>query len=154
MRAWQIGFALAVLALAAAYGMGVSGFPAETGYAGIGSRFFPSLVTGLLAVVGTALLWQSLSGGYRAFEDGEAGITPEWGAAAWVAGGILLHAALITRIGFVLSSTMLFVFAARGFGSARPLRDVIVGAVVTLPVFWLFTKMLDISLPKLINSWL
>jgi putative tricarboxylic transport membrane protein len=37
---------------------------------------------------------------------------------AWVSAGILLNAALITTIGFILSCALCFVFAVRGFKAA------------------------------------
>jgi putative tricarboxylic transport membrane protein len=154
MRYWQTGVGVGVLALAGIYAYGASTFPAETGYAGIGPRFFPGVVAALLALVGGLLLWQALSGGFRNFDDSEAGNHPALRGGLWVSAGIIANALLITKVGFVVAAMLLFVCVARGFGSTRPLRDAAYGALITLPVFWLFTKVLGVTLPKLINSWL
>ena len=154
IRKLQIGTGCVVLFIAAFYAYGATTFPAETGYAGIGPRFYPGVVAALLALVGSLLLFQSLSGGFRNFTDDEAGNKPHTARGVWVSAGIIAHALLITRIGFVMAAMILFVAAARGFGSTRPLRDAAYGAAITLPVFWLFTKALNVSLPSLINSWL
>jgi putative tricarboxylic transport membrane protein len=154
IRRWQVGTGVFVLVLAAVYAFGATTFPAETGYAGIGSRFYPGVIAALLALVGGLLLYQSLSGGFRFFSDDQAGNKPHVRGGLWVSAGIIAHALLITKIGFVLAAMILFVAAARGFGSTRWLRDAAYGALITLPVFWLFTKVLNVSLPSLVNSWL
>jgi hypothetical protein len=33
-------------------------------------------------------------------------------------------------------------------------RDVVIGIVLVLPVYWLFGQVLDVSLPKLFNRWI
>ena len=56
--------------------------------------------------------------------------------------------ALIGSIGFIAASSLLFFAAARGFGSTRPLRDVIVAVVLSGVVFAVFTQALGLSLPS------
>jgi len=153
-RAWQIGIACFVLAVAAVFGIGAAGLPAETGYSGIGPRFAPSIVGALLAIVGALLLVQALTGGFRGFADALAALSPDVRGALWVSAGVLLNAVLITRIGFVLAATVLFVCVARGFGSRRALRDAVIGFLLVLPVFWLFARVLDVNLPRLLSDWL
>ncbi len=153
-KVWQVGIACFVLALAAVFGLGVPGLPAETGYAGIGPRFAPATISIMLAVVGVLLLAQALTGGFRGFTDILATVPPDVRGALWVSAGVLLNAALITRVGFVLAATLLFVCVARGFGSTRPLRDAVIGFLLVLPVFWLFARVLDVNLPRLVGDWL
>ena len=50
--------------------------------------------------------------------------------------------------------SVLFAFAARGYGSRSPVRDLGIGVALTLPVFWLFTMGLGLSLPQLVNAWI
>ncbi len=153
-KIWQLGIAMVVLALGIAYGFGATAFPGETGYAGISARFFPGLISGFLIIVGGLLLWQALTGGFRNFTDKLVNAVADYRGGLWVSAGILLHALLITRIGFVLAATLLFVCAARGFGSTRWWRDAIFGFLLVLPVFWLFTMVLDVSLPQLASGWI
>ena len=153
-KAWQYGIALFVLGLGAVFGMGAMSFPSETGYAGIGARFVPTLVSAALLVTGALLLWQVATGGLRNFTDGLSDKVANYRGGLWVTAGVLLHALLITHIGFVLASTVLFVCVARGFGSRKWWMDALYGAVLVLPVFWLFTMVLEVSLPQLLNDWI
>ncbi len=153
-RYWQLGIAAFVLTLSAVFFVGMMQLPEETGYAGIGPRFMPTLVASFLALMGLLLLLQALTGGFRSFTDVIARVPPDLRGGLWVSAGILLMAALITRIGFVPAATLLFVCVARGFGSLRPGRDGLIGAALVLPVFWLFTLLLDVNLPRFFNDWL
>jgi putative tricarboxylic transport membrane protein len=58
---------------------------------------------------------------------------------------------LIHRAGFALAQAALFACVARGFGSARPARDLAIGLVLGLAVFLFFVKFLNVSLPA---GWL
>jgi putative tricarboxylic transport membrane protein len=81
-----------------------------------------------------------------------------------VSAGVLANAALITRIGFILSCTLCFVLAVRGLrysegrpagGAGRTGIDLLVGALIAAPVYWIFTKILSIGLPGLTaTGWL
>ena len=67
----------------------------------------------------------------------------------WVSAGPVANMALIGTLGFVLSSTLLMVCVARGYGSRRPVRDALIGSAVTLPMWALFEFLLGINLPLL-----
>ena len=153
-KRWQIGIAVFVLMLATVFAVGASQLQSDPGYAGIGAAFVPAVVSIFLGLVGALLMWQALTGGYRNFTDELIGVATDNRGALWVTAGILLMAALITKIGFVLAATLLFTFVARGFGSKTWLRDVITGLILVFPVFWLFTLVLDVNLPRLFNDWL
>ncbi len=150
----QLAIAIAFLALAAVFAIGASQLPSDGGYAGVGSSFVPWVVSAFLAIIGLLLAYQAVTTGFRSLDAGDAIGSADRRGALWVSAGILLMAALITRIGFVPGATILFVCAARGFGSVRPLRDIVIGAFISFPVFWLFTLVLDVNLPRLINDWL
>ena len=153
-KRWQVSIATFVLLLSVVFGVGASQMPSETGYAGIGAAFVPAVVTIFLAAVGGLLMWQAFTGGFHNFTDSVAGLVADNRGALWVTGGILLMALLITKAGFVVAATTLFVCVARGFGSKTALRDAITGAALVFPVFWLFTLVLDVNLPRLFNDWL
>lgn len=150
---WQVGIATFILMLSAVFGVGATQLPGDTGYAGIGSAFVPAVVALLLLLVGTLLMWQACTGGFRNFTDGVADLVTDHRGALWVTAGIMATAALITKLGFVIAATTLFVCVARGFGSKTWLRDAVTGALLVLPVFWLFTLVLDVNLPHLFNNW-
>jgi putative tricarboxylic transport membrane protein len=74
---------------------------------------------------------------------------------------LLVNAALITTIGFILSCTLCYVLAVQGLrraagqaaGQPRTLlADLVAGVVLSAPVFWTFTQFLAINLPGLTSS--
>jgi putative tricarboxylic transport membrane protein len=73
------------------------------------------------------------------------------GAFLWVSAGLFAQMLLIHRAGFALAQAALFAGVARGFGSARPARDLAIGLVLGLAVFLFFVKFLNVSLPA---GWL
>ena len=115
-------------------------------------------------VCGALLVWEARSGGFREMEPPSGAPQGDWIALAWVSAGVLGCAALITRIGFVFACALCFALAVRGLRSAegKPaggLRqtaiDAATGLVISAPVFWLFTKLLNINLPGLTGTgWL
>ncbi|MEF7615978.1 tripartite tricarboxylate transporter TctB family protein [Aquincola sp. MAHUQ-54] len=161
----QTFVAAGTLVVAALLAAGATQISAEAGYAGIGPNFVPWVVAAALAVCGAWLLWESLTGGFRQMDADEAGDTPAaaacWPGFAAVSAGILLNAALITTIGFILSCTLCFVLATRGYKASqgqpdlRPAtlaKDALVGLAISAPVYWLFTKLLAINLPGLTGT--
>jgi putative tricarboxylic transport membrane protein len=154
----------AVLLVGALLAWGALSIPSAAGYAGVGPNFLPWLVAVALVLCGAWLLWQALRGGYRDMAPPSGAAHGDWRALGWVAAGVLANAALITRIGFILSCTLCFALAVRGLRGAegRPaggLRqfavDVLTGAAIAAPVYWLFTKVLAINLPGLTGTgWL
>jgi len=147
-----------VVAVAVMLVIGALLLPADKGYSIIGAQAFPLAVAVLLGIVGSGLVWQGLTGGFRFLPGPEGYAIPisnrQWRGALWVSAGLLVNALLITRIGFVLSSTLLFVAAARGFGSNSVKRDFLLGLALTIPVYLGFTKGLGVPLPALIGGWL
>lgn len=122
---------------------------AETqGFSQVGPRLFPNIIGSGLSLCGAWLGWQALTGGWRNVPDDEGEHeAPEWMAFAIVSAGVILHMVLIGWAGFIIASTLLFVLVARGFGSKRPVRDVIVAAIVAILVYFLFTAGLGLNLP-------
>lgn len=145
-----------MVGLAAVLAVGAAQFPVDRGYAILGPQVFPYAVAAFVGVVGLLLSREALTGGFRRLPE-EAPRAPDaqrWGSSACVSGGVLAIAVLINFVGFVLAAAILFCAAARGFGSRRPLRDLAIGVALTLPVFWLFTLGLGLSLPPLVNAWI
>ncbi|MDO8717422.1 MAG: tripartite tricarboxylate transporter TctB family protein [Polaromonas sp.] len=150
--------------VAAVLAYGALSISSNAGYAGVGPNFLPWLVSAALLVCGVWLIWEARSGGFRDLEEPSGAATGDWTALAWVSAGVLGNAALITRIGFVLSCALCFVLAVRGLrisegraaGSVRQtLVDAATGMLIAAPVFWMFSKVLAINLPGLTSSgWL
>lgn len=139
--------ALGVLALAAFLLDGALRIRISPGYAHIGPRFFPFLVSAGLGACGVVLLVQALRSGGRAAAP-EPGAAPlNLGAVAIIAGALLVQIFLMERAGFVIASTVLFAGVAAAFGSRRHLRDAGIGLVLAFVVYWAFTQWLGLRLP-------
>ena len=160
----EAALAAGVLALGALLAFGALSISTEAGYGGVGPNFLPWVVSAALVVCGALLLWQALRGGFRERDEPSGAARGDWVALAWVSAGVLVTAALITRVGFVLACALCFALAVRGLRGAegRPagglkqtLIDFATGVAIALPVFWLFTKLLAINLPNLTGTtWL
>lgn len=153
----QLAIGVGVIAIGLILVIGALRFPPEMGFVILGAHVYPSAVALFLAGVGVVLSYQAITGGFRNLSDGnEAGGTVDNGksGAAWVTAGIVSIALLINVVGFVLAAALLFVCAARGFGSRQPLRDLAIGIALTLPIYWLFNTGLGVALPPLVNAWI
>ncbi|MBT9594615.1 MAG: tripartite tricarboxylate transporter TctB family protein [Vitreoscilla sp.] len=144
--------------LGLAYAVGATDIASDAGYSGVGPNFLPWLVSVLLLVCGAALVWEARSGGFRHLDEPSGGERGDWDALAWISAGVLLNAAAIERIGFVLSCALCYAFAVRGLrrsegrvvnGLVPTVVDIVTGLLIAAPAFWLFTKLLAINLPGL-----
>ena len=157
-----IGAGLVVLSLGLAWG--ASSISSEAGYGGVGPNFLPWLCAIVLTLCGGWLLWEARTGGFRDLADDGAG-RPYWSGFVWVSAGLLLNAALITTLGFIIACTLCYVLAVQGLRrasgqaiAATPctwFTDALTGLLISAPVFWAFTKFLAINLPGLTETgWL
>lgn len=162
---WVHGLIGAVtLMIGAVWVYGAAQIPSEAGYAGIGPNFLPWLVGLAVMVCGAWLIWEAFSGGFRQLDEPSGAAHGDWRALAWVSAGVLANAALITSIGFVFACALCFVLAVRGLRASegrgggtlrQTLVDVLTGLAIAAPVFWLFSKVLAINLPRLTGTgWL
>ncbi len=162
-RATHALVGVGVLGLGLMFVGGAASIRSEAGYSGVGPNFLPWVVGVSLLLCGAALLAQAWRGGFDDVDEA-ASLRADWPGFVWVSAGVLATAALITLLGFILSCTLCFVLAVRGFKSAQGkldlsprawLLDAAIGAAIAAPVFWMFTKLLAINLPGLTSTgWL
>lgn len=117
--------------------------PVSPIYARVGPTLFPWIASIGLLALSLVLLVQALRGGFPSVEQP---LPIDWASLAWVAAGLAANAALIGTLGFVFAATALFVCIARGFGSLRPGRDALIGAVVALTSYLGFEKLLGVNI--------
>ncbi|MFT3814287.1 MAG: tripartite tricarboxylate transporter TctB family protein [Acidovorax sp.] len=151
-----------VLLVAAGMAFGAFGISADAGYGGVGPNFLPWLVTAVLAVCGAWLVWEANTGGYREASDPGGAPRADIGSFVWVSAGLLLNAALIGTVGFIVSCTLCYVLAVQGLRRAarQPqagtvgtwVKDLVTGLCISAPVFWAFTQFLAINLPGLTQT--
>lgn len=149
MKLFQAATGAGLVALGSVLAFGAAGLRADASYSGIGPAFYPGAIAGLLALCGLALVREAMTGGYRNLVPPSPSVRGAWSGFAWVSGALLACAFLITRAGFPVTCAALFAVVARAFGSRRPVRDLAIGAVVSLLLHWMFAKGLGLMLPSL-----
>ena len=149
------------LLVGAVLAWGATSIPSTAGYAGVGPNFLPWVVAGVMLVLGGWLVWEARTGGFRRMEEPSGAPRGDWHALAWLAAGVLLNAALIERIGFILSCTLCFMLAVRGLrgaegrptgGARQTLVDFVTGFLIAAPAVWVFGQGLSITLPGLTGT--
>lgn len=153
-----VGVVIALVALVLAWA--TWRLPAQPMAMDGGARLVPSLCAGVLLLCGLWLVWEAQHGGWRHVPAAEAAhvqITP-W---VWVTAGMLLCAGLIRHSGFVVAAALCYVLALQGLRAAeqqgqgvrcsRWVVDAVVGLLLAVVVYVLFTKVLGIDLPA---GWL
>lgn len=115
-----------------------------------GPRFVPLIVGGVGLVLAVLLAIEAIRspepvddptpGRYRTYSD--------FGALAWVAGGFLAFALLLPYLGWILAGALVFWCTTRGFGSERPLFDVLVALFLSSFVYLVFGVALGLNLPS------
>lgn len=161
MRSTHAAIGAGVLALGGLLAIGAFTIKSDAGYSGVGPAFLAFVVSVMLAVCGGFLLWEAFTGGFRRMEEPSGAGRGDWQGFAWVSAGILLNAALITTLGFILSCTLCFVLAVQGFRHSQGRLDLgpkawigsaLIGFAIAAPVYWMFTKLLGINLPGITST--
>jgi putative tricarboxylic transport membrane protein len=151
----ELVLSLAVVGLGVAVAVGTTRLSSAGGYARVGPNVAPAAVAAGLILLGLLLLYQALKGSWAnpVPDDPELRGEHPFHVAAflWVSAGLIAQMLLIHRAGFVLAQAALFACVARGFGSARPVRDFAIGFALGLGVFFFFVKFLNVNLPA---GWL
>ena len=155
-----VGIGVLVTGIALAFG--AIGISSDAGYGGVGPNFLPWLVSVVLMLCGAWILWEARTGGFRELDAPSGAEHAYWPGFIWVSAGLLLNAALITSIGFILSCTLCYLLAVQGLRRASGqagvnaprtwVTDFVTGAVISAPVFWMFTQFLAINLPGLTST--
>ena len=145
-RRAELLLALGVVALAGVVAWQTAAVPSSPAYAQVGPKVFPAGVAVGLLLLGLALGWQSLTGSWSGEDEAADPVPVDWQALAWLGAGLVLNVALIGVLGFVLSSTLLFVCVARAFGSRRPARDAAIALLFSLVTYVGFDRILGISI--------
>lgn len=147
----EVALSLAVLVA----GIGVffigASLSGNQGYSLVGPDMMPMVVGLGLAILGGWLLAESLRGGWRNPEPDDPVARGDHafiaGAFLWVSAGLVAQMALMHTAGFVIAAGVLFSCVAKGFGSLRPARDVVIGLLIGLVVFLFFVRFLNVNLP-------
>ena len=147
-RTGQLAVAAAVLVLGILMALGTMQLPEATGYAKVGPRLVPAIVSGGLILLGLVLLKEAWFTGFRDVDEVAADGNPtEWKAFAWISGAMIVNGILMVPAGFVIAGTVMFVMAARGFGSVRLLQNALIGVMLAAITYGFFNYGLGLNLP-------
>jgi len=121
--------------------------PASPSYAVVGPTLVPWLVAAMLVLLGAGLSLAALRGGWSGeLEEVRDAPPTNWRALALLAAGLIVQVALIEWLGFVIASTILYVFVCAAFGSRRHLMDLGIGVAVTLVAYLAFDRLLGVNI--------
>ncbi len=148
-RSAQLAVACSVLILGIFMSLGTMQLPEATGYAKVGPRLMPSIVSGALVLLGLVLLKEAWFGGFKGVDEEEAAANPtHWAAFAWISGAMIVNGLLMVPAGFIIAGTIMFVMAARGFNSKRWLFNGLTGAIIAAVTYAFFNYGLGLNLPR------
>jgi putative tricarboxylic transport membrane protein len=141
---------LGLFVLHQGYSIGVE----QSAYARVGPQVFPYVIGAGLIAIGILLARSALKGSWSVnwAETSETGPARRefWrhmSSVGLVGLGLVINAALIAPLGFVIASTLMFALTTRAFGSRRLFFDLAVGAVFSTVIFITFTYALGLFLP-------
>ena len=115
-----------------------------------GPRFMPLVVGIGLLVLAAWLAVATVRGDRGVEDDGEdidLSMRPDWLTVAKLAGLVAVAIALVNFLGWAIVGGLLFVGAARILGSRTPVRDLAIGAVLSVGSFYAFYVGLGVPIP-------
>jgi putative tricarboxylic transport membrane protein len=115
----------------------------------IGPRVFPYVVGAVLLVLAGLLAVATARGDVPEAEEGEdVDLTtrPDWLTVAKLVGVMLLNLLLVNILGWAITGALLFAGCAWALGSRTLLRDLLVGAVLSVSSWYFFYVVLDVPL--------
>lgn len=115
----------------------------------VGPRAFPYVIGGVLIVLSVALAVATARGDQPDPEEGEdVDVTtpPDWRAVGKLLGFLLLTIATVGLLGWAISGAILFAGSAWSLGSRTVVRDIVVGAILSVSSWYFFYVVLDVPL--------
>jgi putative tricarboxylic transport membrane protein len=137
--------ALGVIALGLLALYETTQIPVSPMYAQVGPTAVAYLASALLIGLGGLLMAQSVSGRWTSDPE-ESEVVLDLRGLGWLLLGLVLNVGLIDPLGFIPASTLLFACTARAFGSRRPVRDALIGLVLSSVAYFGFAELLGINI--------
>jgi putative tricarboxylic transport membrane protein len=141
---------LGLFVLHQGYSIGVE----QSAYARVGPQVFPYVIGAGLIAIGILLARSALKGSWsvnwvepRETDPDRREFWRHMSSVGLVGLGLVINAALIAPLGFVIASTFMFALTTRAFGSRRLLFDLAVGALFSGAIYVTFTYALGLRLP-------
>ena len=116
----------------------------------VGPRLFPYVIGAGMVVLAGLLALATVRGDVgegEAGEDIDLTSPPDWVTVGKLVGILVLNMLLVNILGWAVSGALLFAGCAWALGSRTLLRDLIVGAVLSVTSWYFFYVGLDVPLP-------
>jgi putative tricarboxylic transport membrane protein len=116
----------------------------------IGPRVFPYIVGTGMIVLAILLAVATARGDVPEGEEGEdidLSTPPDWVTVGKLAGILILNLLLVNVLGWAITGALLFAGAAWSLGSRTLVRDLLVGAVLSVGSWYFFYSGLGVPLP-------
>ena len=139
----ELAFAIGAMALGVYLLIGSSSINLGTGYDRIGPRFFPYIIAGGLLVTASMMIIESLRSKREPVME-----RLDLTSLLTIIVALVLCVLLLESLGFILSVALLFTLIARAFKSYHLLRDPIVGLILAIVIYYIFTSGLGLVLPR------
>ena len=147
----ELGVAALLGVVGVVVAVDASGLDAGTAQVGpVGPKVVPLLVAGMLLVCAVLLAVDVLRGGQGELEAGEdvdLDQSSDWRTVLLLVAAFVANIALIDRVGWVISGTVLFWGSVYALGSRHYVRDAVVAVVLSVATFYGFYVGLGIALP-------
>lgn len=116
----------------------------------VGPRLFPYVIGGAMVLLAVLLAIATRRGDVAVGEQGEdVDLTspPDWLTLGKLVGILVLNMLLVNTLGWAVTGALLFAGCAWALGSRTLLRDLIVGAVLSVGSWYFFYVGLDVPIP-------
>lgn len=145
---WVI--ALALLALGVVVLLDGINQPVSTSASGVGAGFVPKIVGVAMIVLAIALCVQIARGRVGEPETAEGDVdvrSTKWVPLAVTVAAVVFFIVAVDRLGYLIVSAVAFWLTAWAMGARHHLRSAAIAVVLSVVVYFAFTRLLDISLP-------
>lgn len=150
----QVGgllLALGIIALGIFFLKGVFDIRILPSYARVGPRFFPLVVSIGLLICGAFLAVQAWLGqAPEPQEEENVDLDAPISLSSMIILGLalFLYILLLERLGFILSSALLFVGSTLAFGDRQYLKNSLWGLGIAFFIYFMITRLLNLNLPE------
>lgn len=119
------------------------------GFMVVGPRVFPTVIVGFLTVLSAIFLlrttvWPDVD---LAETAGEERAATHWPTVIMTGLVLVAYPFAMRELGYIIGTALFLPITANIFGSKRPLRDVVIGIVLAITVYLVFTRVLSVRLP-------
>jgi putative tricarboxylic transport membrane protein len=147
----ELAFAGSLVLLSLIVAWDTSRMDVPQGASIVSPRTVPYMVAALVFSVGIALIVEVLRGRLgipEGTEPDDAFVPADRKTMLFLLIAIGVHVLLLEKAGYIIAATLGFWGVSFTFGSRKPVKDFAISAIFALAVYFIFSKGLQIQLPK------